>query len=111
MRYVLYMLVPLTDFERMMSDREDMADIMAFDAAMDRGEEAFPMALFDAIDAGQNPITAFRQYRGKSQVQLAHMVDISPAYLSQLESGMREGSVRAIKAVAMALNVPMDLLA
>jgi DNA-binding XRE family transcriptional regulator len=90
---------------------EDIADIIAFDTAIDRGEEAFPITLLDAIEAGQNPIKAFREYRGMKQTQLATMVNISPAYLSQLESGMREGSIKIMKAIAVALNVPLDLLA
>lgn len=106
----IFVLVPLTDFERMIRNSEDIADTFAFDAAVDRGEEAFPIVLLDAIEDGQNPIKAFREYRGIKQAQLAHMANISPAYLSQLESGMREGSVKIMKAIAVALNVPMDLL-
>ncbi len=106
-----FVLVPLADFERMARNDEDIADIVAFDAAMDRGEEAFPITLLDAIEAGQNPIKAFREYRGMKQTQLANMTNISPAYLSQLESGMREGSIKIMKAIAVALNVPLDLLA
>jgi DNA-binding XRE family transcriptional regulator len=90
---------------------ENIDDIIAFDAAIDRGEEAFLITLFDAIEAGQNPIKAFREYRGIKQTQLANMVNISPAYLSQLENGMREGSIKIMKAIAVALNVPLDLLA
>ena len=78
---------------------------------MDRGGEAFPITLLDAIEAGQNPIKAFREYREMKQAQLANMINISPAYLSQLESGMQEGSVKIMKAMAAALNVPLDLLA
>jgi len=105
-----FVLVPLVDFERMTRNGEDIADNVAFDAAVDRGEEAFPIVLLDAIEAGQNPIKAFREYRGIKQAQLANMTNISPAYLSQLESGMREGSVKMMKAIAVALNVSMDLL-
>jgi DNA-binding XRE family transcriptional regulator len=90
---------------------ENIDDIIAFDAAIDRGEEAFPITLLDAIEAGQNPIKALREYRGIKQTQLANMVNISPAYLSQLENGMREGSIKIMKAIAVALNVPLDLLA
>ena len=45
------------------------------------------------------------------QAQLANIINISPAYLSQLESGKREGSVKIMKVIAVALNVPLDLLA
>jgi DNA-binding XRE family transcriptional regulator len=106
-----FVLVPLADFERMTSNNEDIGDIAAFDNAMERNEGAFPIALLDAIEAGENPIKAFREHRGIKQAKLAHMTNISPAYLSQLENGAREGSVKIVKAIAMALNVPMDLLA
>jgi DNA-binding XRE family transcriptional regulator len=106
-----FVLVPLADFERMTRNIEDIVDIAAFDAAMERNEEAFPIALFDAIEAGENPIKAFRTYRGIRQAELAHMTNISAAYLSQLEKGAREGSVKMVKAIAIALNVPMDFLA
>jgi DNA-binding XRE family transcriptional regulator len=106
-----FVLVPLADFERITRNSEDVADIAAFDAAIERNEEAFPITLLDAIDAGENPIKAFRNYRGIKQTELANMTGISPAYLSQLENRTREGSVKIVKAIAVALNVPMDLLA
>jgi len=106
----IFVLVPLVDFERMASNSEDIMDAVAFDAAMERDEEAFPITLLDAIENGENPIKAFREYRGIKQADLAHMASISPAYLSQLESGIREGSVKMVKAIAVALNVSMDLL-
>ena len=104
------MLVPLVDFERIMSKSEDIVDTLAFDAAIERAEEAFPITLFDAIENGHNPIKIFREHRAIKQADLAHMVSISPAYLSQLESGIREGSVRIVKAIALALHIPLDLL-
>jgi DNA-binding XRE family transcriptional regulator len=100
----------MADFERMARNSEDIANIAAFDAAMEHNEEAFPIALLDAIAAGENPIKAFRDYRGIKQAELANIVNISPAYLSQLENGTREGSVKIVKVIATALNVPMDLL-
>jgi|SRR5882757_11539857 len=106
----IFVLVPLVDYEHLMSEGEDMLDALAFDAAIERGEEAFPMALFDAIEHGNHPIKVFREYREIKRVDLAHLVRISPAYLSQLESGVREGSVRMVKAIAAALDIPMDLL-
>lgn len=88
-----------------------VGDYRVIYAAMERDEEAFPITLLDAIDAEENPIKAFRKYRGIKQAQLANMTSISPAYLSQLENGTREGSVKIVKAIAAALNAPMDLLA
>lgn len=55
-------------------------------------------------------VLAWREHRGLSQTQLAADAGISKAYLSQIENGARRGSVRALKAIARALDVPLDLL-
>jgi DNA-binding XRE family transcriptional regulator len=90
---------------------EDIADITAFDAAISRQEESFPLALFDAIDAGRNVILVFREYRHITQQELAKASAISVPYLCQLETGARKGSIKSLKAIAGALGITMDLLA
>lgn len=56
-------------------------------------------------------VLAWREHRGLSQAQLAGKAGISKAYLSQIETGVRRGSLRALKALARALDVPLDVLA
>lgn len=38
------------------------------------------------------------------------MTDVSNAYLSQIERGMHEPSVRVLRSIAEALNIPADSL-
>jgi len=45
-----------------------------------------------------------------SQRELAKLADLSDAYLSQLERGLHEPSVRVLNGLAHALNVPSDKL-
>ncbi|MDX2379382.1 MAG: helix-turn-helix domain-containing protein [Acidimicrobiia bacterium] len=45
-----------------------------------------------------------------SQRELARLADLSDAYLSQLERGLHEPSVRVVNALAGALKVPPDKL-
>jgi transcriptional regulator with XRE-family HTH domain len=45
-----------------------------------------------------------------SQRELARLADLSDAYLSQLERGLHEPSVRVVNALAGALNIPPDKL-
>jgi ribosome-binding protein aMBF1 (putative translation factor) len=63
-----------------------------------------------ARDTG-SAVLAWREHRGLSQAQLAGAAGISKAYLSQIENGARRGSVRALSALARALDVPLDALA
>lgn len=62
------------------------------------------------IVGGENPIRVWRQHRGLKLIELAERAGLSHAYLSQLETGKREGSLRAIAAIAWALDVDFDAL-
>ncbi len=69
-------------------------------------------------DARGNPgVAAFgdfirsqRRLAELSQRELAKLADLSDAYLSQLERGLHEPSVRVLNGLAQALNVPSDRL-
>lgn len=62
------------------------------------------------IDECHSTVLAWREHRGLTQAQLARSASISKAYLSQIETGVRRGSVKSLKALAVALQVPLDVL-
>ena len=45
-----------------------------------------------------------------TQVDLAKQAGISRPYLTEIETGKKEGSIRAIKALAEALDIDIGLL-
>ncbi len=55
-------------------------------------------------------IKSQRRIADLSQRELARLADLSDAYLSQLERGLHEPSVRVLNGLAKALNVPTDKL-
>lgn len=55
-------------------------------------------------------ITARREQLDWSRAELARRVGCSPAYISQIESGERNGSHATLAAIAAALSVPLDAL-
>ncbi|HSM67869.1 MAG TPA: helix-turn-helix transcriptional regulator [Ilumatobacteraceae bacterium] len=55
-------------------------------------------------------IRSQRRIADLSQRELARLADLSDAYLSQLERGLHEPSVRVLNGLAQALNVPSDRL-
>lgn len=57
---------------------------------------------------GENPVRVWRELRGMDQGELAKAAGISPAFLSQIEGGVREGKVATLKALATALRVSLD---
>lgn len=61
--------------------------------------------------AQDNPIKIIRKYRGLTQDDLAQAAGISRPYLTEIETGRKNGSVKAMRALADALNVSLDALA
>jgi len=55
-------------------------------------------------------IKSQRRIADLSQRELARLADLSDAYLSQLERGLHEPSVRVLNGLARALDVPTDKL-
>ncbi len=95
-------------------DAEDRMTVIINDdarAAVVRGEDIrLPVAVWEAIEGGMNPIRAVRQWRGLTQMQLSELIGSPQGYVSTLEKGDRKGSTVKISAIAKALGVPISLL-
>jgi DNA-binding XRE family transcriptional regulator len=88
-----------------------LQDIRAYDEAkqaVEAGEELVPSEVVYALLDGENPIRVWRKYRGLTQRQLAQVAEISVPYLSQLESGKRNGTTEVLSAIAQALDLDLD---
>ncbi len=106
-------ILPKAELDAMIEALEDYMDNEIFDRAEARraaGEEGFPGELIHALSDGANPVRTFREYRSLTATELAKRAGISGAYLSQIESGVREGTGSTLKKLAMALGVDVDLL-
>jgi DNA-binding XRE family transcriptional regulator len=91
-----YVLVPLHDF-RAMSGSNPANDL--------------PEDVLDQLTARQNhPVKIIREHRGMTQAQLAKEAGISRPYLTEIETGKKDGSIRAMKALAEALGVSPGIL-
>ena len=85
---------------------DDIAAVELFRTRLSRGEEELlPVALVNAILDGGNPLQAWREHRGLSISALAASAGVTLAYLSQIESGKREGTIDMLRKIAAALNV------
>ncbi|SDG41717.1 Helix-turn-helix domain-containing protein [Limimonas halophila] len=99
----------------------------AYDSLVERLEEAedtaallqarqeddgtrIPHAVVMAEIDGAHPVAAWRHHRGLGARELAGRAGLSPGYLSEIESGKKAGSLDAYRALARALNVPLDLV-
>jgi ribosome-binding protein aMBF1 (putative translation factor) len=75
------------------------------------GAPLIPKKFVDRIADGENALRVLRDWRDMTQVHLSSKTNIGQGYLSDLENGRRKGTAAALKKIAAALNVPLDLLA
>ena len=110
-----FVLIPRRDFDALAALQEDADDLAAFDAAMaaraddeESFSEAFVDQLLEASNQGEPLLPIWRKYRGLTQTQLADAAGVTQVYISDIESGKKEGSVRVLKAIAECLDCDLD---
>ena len=75
------------------------------------GNNGIPATVAHRIAEGANPVRVWRESRGLKAITLARDAGISPAYLSEIETGKKDGTFRTMAAIARVLNVSLDDLA
>ena len=107
-------ILPKADYDKLLEAFEDREDVEAgrkFRAKLSAGEEELiPAEYVNRMIDGENKIKVWRDFRGMSAKALADAAGMSAPYLSQIESGAREGSLDAMKKLAEVLKVTIDEL-
>lgn len=89
-----YVLIPLHEYRVMTGG----------DSAIEDG--VLPDDILDTLSAGQeHPIRILRKYRDMTQQELADAAGLSRPYLTEIERGNKDGSVRALRTIADALQI------
>jgi len=101
------------EFDAMIDELDDLretGEIKHTLAAIRVGEiEMIPAEIVNRIVFdGENPIRVYRDWRGMTTKQLGEAVGISHAYISQIETGKRQGTVDVMQKIARALRVNLD---
>ncbi len=92
-----HVLVPLHDYAQMKNSNDD---------------SGLPEDILQKIALGkENTIKIIRRFRGMTQEDLSSAAGLSRPYLTEIETGRKEGSIRTLKAIAKALEVPLERLA
>lgn len=107
-----YVALSRAAYEKLVDAAEDAADLRAiaqFERRLAAGEEEFvPSEMVDRILAGENRVRVWREHRGLSVSALAEKAGIAQPYLSQIETGKREGTLQTMKKIADALKLTVD---
>ncbi len=89
-----HFLIPVHEFTSIQAANEDL-----------------PQDVLEQLSLGKDaPIKIIRKYRGMTQADLASAAEISRPYLTEIETGRKDGSIRALKSIAGALNVSLEAL-
>lgn len=105
-----YTVVPREEFEALRETvhEDEMEIAVARRVLGDADEELVPFELAERIAAGVHPIRVWREYRGMTASNLATAGGIAQSYLSDIETGKKPGSVKALKRIATALGISVD---
>jgi len=90
-----YVLVPLHEY-RMMTDGPGGTV----------NDNPLPDEILDALTAkADHPIRILRKHRGMTQEELADAAGLSRPYLTEIEKGRKDGSIKTMRAIADALAI------
>ncbi len=115
-------IVPLEEWERVSAAAaraerleaidEDRADATQARRGLERvaaGEDEFvPFTLAERILDGEHPVRVWREYRGLTGAKLAKRAGATQSYISNIETGKRQGSLQTMMAIARALGVDVE---
>lgn len=108
-------VIPLAEYERLVAAAEEAADVRAYDEAKRRlasGEdELVPSEVANRLLGGESPVRVWREHRRVSSKELAAKAGVSAPFISQIEHGQREGTLKVMRKIADALGVTLDDLA
>lgn len=108
-------ILPKADYEKLLAvvdDDSDLADIQLFQQRLAAGdEELIPADVVNRLIEGENKVRVWREYRGMTAKELAVAASVSAGYLSQIETGARDGTIDVMKRIAAALGVTLDEIA
>ena len=101
-----------TDYQILVGAAEDAVDTVAIEAFRRKlaagEEELVPADIVDRILGGENRVRVWRDHRGLTSAALAEKAGITQAFLSQIETGKRDGTIETMRKIAIALGVTID---
>jgi len=110
-------VLPLAEYTRMLAiieakeDTQDIQDARHILARVKAGQEQLvPGEVVNAIIGGAHPLRAWRTHRGITAAALAEKAGIARAYLTQIETRKRKGTIGILRALAKALQTDVDSL-
>lgn len=103
-----FVVLSRADYESLL----DTHDIAAADKVLadvaSGADEFVPAEVVNALIDGENPVRVWRSHRRLSARDLAERAGVSAAYISEIETGKKDGSISVMKKIAEVLDVDLD---
>jgi DNA-binding XRE family transcriptional regulator len=97
------------DLMRRLEDLEDRGTVERVRNEKDR--RYVPVEFVQRLISGEeSKVKVWREYRGLTLRALAEKAQIAPAYLSEIETRKKPGSLKAMAALARALDIQIEAL-
>lgn len=107
-----YAVVPIDEWNRVVALAEDAEDLRAADEAVrelhDGNDETVPLEVVEQLIEGNNAVAIWRNYRGLTQQQLADAAGVTKSHISQIEKGVKTGSLHCMQKIATRLSLNLD---
>lgn len=97
------------EYDALVAHNAELKEHIAALEADDGSRIPHPVAV--AITRGDSPLSAFRKHRGLTLRQLAESSGVTASYVSEIERGIKPGSMSALARLAKALDTRIDVLA
>lgn len=97
------------EYDALVAQNAELKDYAAALKADDGSRIPHPVAL--AIIRGDSPLSAFRKHRRLTLRELSQATGMAASYISEIERGVKPGSVSALARLADALDTTIDALA
>ena len=105
-------VLPEADYLALIEATQDIADrdaLQRFRSALERGdEEMLPAEMVERLLAGESPVRVWREHRKLTAQGLADATGMAASYISQIETGKRDGTLETMLKIAGALGVLVD---
>lgn len=105
-------VLPEAEYESLLDavdDADDRKTVAEYQRKIAVGEEELvSSAMVDRMLAGESRIKVWREHRGFTAAALAREAGFAQSFLSQIETGKRDGTVETLRKIAAILRVTLD---
>jgi DNA-binding XRE family transcriptional regulator len=100
------------EYDELISRIEDLEDRGTVERVnKEKSRRYLPVEVVRRLISGEeSKVKVWREYRGLTLRALAEKAGIAPAYVSEIETRKKPGSVKAMAALARALDVEIEAL-